>query len=393
MTKRRKVITYSRVFFGVLFIAVLILLTPWLLYQKATIYGISNAFIKLEKLPPPFYSPTKFKFEKVENTHFDYKKAWKPFHFFDYKVDFPVRHPLYLVVPILNWQYKGSTKWGLGYKLVNSNREEIAAVNFSRPKALALKFKKNKIFQLPIFKSAIMARGEEKLWIDLFTLNIDQVGILELKDWMKANHKMVENLFILHNRDEFLPANAAKINYWEERQLGIVELQDYEVRIGLVDRYQEEIIYIARNEKIHTIKIKILKGNRSAEIFRRKFLSSLQYFESTPESSSNIYKNYKKLSYERKTDQEGMIYLLSAWTHSFDNKKYLQEMLFYLDRDKSNFVHTLPLYQYAYKLWGNDFKSFTESISNAKKAAGKLNPRQEELSEDIDLKNSTMEEN
>jgi hypothetical protein len=88
---------------------------------------------------------------------------------------------------------------------------------------------------------------------------------------------------------------------------------------------------------------------------RNRYLSSVKYFESNPSASHDIYKWYKMLPYKSKIDQEGMIYLFSAWTHLPDEEGFLKEMIQFLERGKNNMYFLVPLYSYAYRKYGTNF--------------------------------------
>ena len=73
--------------------------------------------------------------------------------------------------------------------------------------------------------------------------------------------------------------------------------------------------------------------------------------------SNDLNSFFKGLGYDRQIDQEGMMYLLSAWTHSPNNKDYIREMIAYLERGERTQRQLESLYAYAYSRYGETFST------------------------------------
>jgi hypothetical protein len=70
-----------------------------------------------------------------------------------------------------------------------------------------------------------------------------------------------------------------------------------------------------------------------------------------------LYKEFKQLNFSRQVDQEGMLYLFSAWTHELNNLELLKEMIFFLERGRNNSKQLRPLYSFAMNHYGKTFTS------------------------------------
>ncbi len=392
MKERLKTTIFLGLIAAILFVSGLLALSvPGHFYQKAITEGVSSPLLSLRKLPRQFYSSSRFEFKKMKEVSFDDQEMWKSFHFSDYEIPFPVHHPLYLTVPIISWENK---KTQLGYKLLNHRKKEVASVRFLGFKKLKFDFKENKIFQLPIFKSGILAKGSQSLWKDLFTMDIERERNISydwksdiLKDWEKTLKIMIKRLFIIHNRVKFFPIATREITYWSDRNLGVVRVEDQESRSGRAKQYYQEVVYLLHKNQVHAIEIRTLNEDQSAEVFRRRFFNGLKYRMSSPDNSIHLYNDYKRLSYRQRLDQEGMVYLFSAWTHSLENRKYLQEMIFFLERGRQNSIHIQPLYGYGYERWGNSFSNQEEILKETEEEKLKRKIA-EEFEKDMSIRRS-----
>jgi hypothetical protein len=68
-----------------------------------------------------------------------------------------------------------------------------------------------------------------------------------------------------------------------------------------------------------------------------------------------LYTEFKQLNFSRQVDQEGMIYLFSAWSQNTESPELLKEMIFYLERGKKFEAQLKVLHEYAYLKYGKTF--------------------------------------
>jgi hypothetical protein len=79
-------------------------------------------------------------------------------------------------------------------------------------------------------------------------------------------------------------------------------------------------------------------------------------FRGGSESLSKIlYLEFKNLEYRDQIDHKGMLYLLSAWTHSMNNKNLIVEMIERLEKGFKNQKQLESLYAYALKRYNSTF--------------------------------------
>ena len=367
--------------FPVFLVFCLILTIPKHFYQLALKEGLQSPFLSLQKLPRPFYSSSLFKLDESSKESGD--SMWKMFHVSNYNVPFPVRHPLYLTIPILEWKNDSTL---LGYKLLSYKGRELASVRFLGVKKLKFDFKNNKVFTLPVFKADIFSKGSQDVWIDLFKMNIErdldtdfQLGEEIFVTSLREVKDMVKKLFIIHNRSKFFPVRMEKIMHWPKRNFGVVLLSSEEG----IQPQSREMIYLLKGNRIHLIELRTLNGNLPAKEFRRRFFTNLEYKKSTSESSIPLYNGFLELDYKRKNDQEGMIHLFSAWGHSLDNRNYLDKIIFTLRRKKGHSLHLQPFYEYMVKRFED--RRFLKYVPFKGISSEKLKRKiAEEIQEDIE---------
>lgn len=340
---------------------ILVITIPHHFYQEAIQNGVVSPFITLRKLPERFYEGSFFSLENIEGYYNEDAGRWKDFHFENYLLPMPVRHPLYLVIPQITDISNGVE---IGYKLIGHSKKEISKFEILKFENFKLDFISNRIFSLPYFQNYIMKKGIDQIWKDIFSLNFLNDPFLKtpplverIKFWEYPFQEMVYRLFILNMRMRVLPLNLEKIEFFQERRLGIIQVKDEEARTDGVTRFKEEIIFLLENDQIHKLKIRSRYEDKGAQAFRKKILESISHKSTDQLSSSAIYNEYLQLSYQQKLDQEGMVYLFSAWTHEKENRNFIREMIRFLERGKQEKEHLDPLYDYAFKKFGSNFST------------------------------------
>ena len=86
----------------------------------------------------------------------------------------------------------------------------------------------------------------------------------------------------------------------------------------------------------------------------------------------SIYGDYRVLTYRDQIGHDGMILLMSAWSHHQDDKKFLKEMIQRLERGEDNQEQLRALYRYALERYKQTFSS-KEKVSASDSVKVKLN--------------------
>jgi hypothetical protein len=97
------------------------------------------------------------------------------------------------------------------------------------------------------------------------------------------------------------------------------------------------------------------KNNEESRKLRSKFLNTITFSPTDTDMSRILYTEFKQLNFSRQVDQEGMLYLFSAWSQDPSNVDILKEMIFYLERGSQYQKHLSTFYKYSYSKYGKTF--------------------------------------
>lgn len=327
-------------------------------YNKAKSSGIQNAWLTLAPTDPSWLSPL---LTQKNSTSMPINRLWHAFHFGNFEIVLPTHHPQYILSA---WPYESTTPM-LGLHMADS----VFNLQFSfRPRAIEFwpmgKYQ-DKIFQLPFFQEFIKNKTPKQIWSDIFSRK------LEIKKPTLSQNlpqifsrlgfdplSMVYDLYILKLRQSFLPSNCQSIAFNQEENFGIIELKKNDQDKNM----RKQIIYFFSNSSVYSIELYSRQFSQLAEETKKIFIQNLKLRPTTVDSTISIYSEYKALSYKQKIDQEGMIYLLAAWSHDMQNKEFLKEMIQYLERGKDNLYFLHPLYEWSIKKYGDSFSKSSDNF-------------------------------
>lgn len=265
---------------------------------------------------------------------------WQNFHMKDVVIPLPVRNPFYHVLPILDGKNKDYNLFGLSF--FGTDKREIAKVFFIQNAQFLNRLNAQELFKLPLVRQELMSYQQEDLWNDVFTKKIGE--------WNIAFDEMVRNLYLLEVRANFLPENFIKFGLMQDSEYALIEVQSQNKDFNC------EYIFTRNKGIIYSMVLYTRKGSPEASKVRHKFLSGLSFRPTSKSLSSIIHKEFMGLPYNLRTDQLGMLYLLSAWSHD-PSLNYVKEMIEFLERGEGNELQLEVLYNYAYDRYKMTFAS------------------------------------
>ncbi len=276
----------------------------------------------------------------------DYAQLWKDFPLRNAKIPLPVRHPLFQTIPMIESTGAKSAPQ-LGIVILSPEDRELSRV-YTLPTNLAQDHSQGQdLFKLPFVRNRILKLPLDKLWKDVFSFQI------EVKS--KSLDEMIYDLYILHMRSKILPKNTLRYGLVKDDK-AIIEIlsKDKDYIVELVMTYDSGSIYsyVLRTEKI----------NDESRKLRSKFLENITFSPVDSAMGKFLYTEFKQLNFARQVDQEGMLYLFSAWSQQIENVEMLREMIFYLERGRNRGLQLRPLYIFAMKHYGKTFT--TKKIFN-----------------------------
>ncbi len=305
------------------------------------------------RLPDPYYKgsvETLGPVVTLTEAH-EEQKLWQRFHFSDYQIPLPLHHPEVNFYPLIE---EGEGRPLIGGRFVDQSQEEVFSFTLMGGSPFTLRADKEKLFSLPSVKQFIFRRPAAQIWGDLFRKNI-QVDTSEMAPWYYFSQggtysldEMCYNLFLLHMRPVlFRQYQLESLKYLEANQVGIVQVYDID------ERFVSEYAFIFVNGIVYKIRMRIKKNNALGKSIRDLFLTYLSFEESSVDSAQKIYAAFRNLPYRTRVEQEGMVYLYAAWTHVTDRVEFLREMIQLLERGPEKLRHLRPLYEFAYKKFGD----------------------------------------
>ncbi|MDD0853099.1 hypothetical protein HBN50_08325 [Halobacteriovorax sp. GB3] len=326
---------------------------PYHFYFTTVNEGLVSEYLTMKgqdklRLKPEdeFLSTEKLVYKENEN-------QWRNFHFGDLNVPFPLSHPMFLLIPHID--FNGAYN-ELGAKYLTRKEKDIANFLILKSEALELSMNRHRIFDLPYFKAMIQKKTQDDIWRDLFTLNVTlpDKGNKSYIEYAKVLYEidyrtLVYNLYILKLRERYFPVNMMKFSLFKKGDIGVVRLESQK------EGRLIELFLIPHKGRIYRMKFEYEQYDVLAETIRARILDGLKYTKSSEDTTNAIYAQYKKLEYRERIDQKGMVYLYAAWSHVPEKREFLKEMIRFLERGQGNQVYLKALYDYAYRLYGTNF--------------------------------------
>jgi hypothetical protein len=298
-----------------------------------------DKYYRLPQFNPIWMRPNPFR--EIPEYKEDYAQLWKEFPLRNIRIPLPVRHPLFLTVPILESEGKNITP-NVGIILSAPSGRELSRVYSLPEKFLEDHSQGQDLFKLPFVRNRILKISPEKIWNDLFTFEIN-VKIKSIDD-------MIYDLYLLHLRSKILPAQTVSYGLMSDRR-ALIELasvnKDYIIELVMTNNSGKLLPFILRTEV----------NNDESRKIRSKFLDSIKFSPVDPAMGKFLYTEFKQLNFARQVDQEGMLYLLSSWSQDFENEEMFKEMIFFLERGIKTQAQLKPLYSFGLKHFGKTFST------------------------------------
>lgn len=332
-----------------LFVLIGVLLVVGLFWAKGLPYRKYSAWVngqgqdhlfQISNFKPFYLVPTGI--NEVTSYKEDYTQLWREFPIRNSVMPLPTRHPLFSTIPIVDVVGKNMAPH-MGMSILSSQGRELSRIYTLPTQLFPDHTLGQELFRLPYVKNRILKQNLDDVWKDIFSYRV------EPKE--KSLDEMIYDLYIIHIRSRFLPKEAIRYGLIKEGKQALIELasqnKDYTVEMVLTLSGGTIYSYVLKTEKINADSTKL----------RSKFLSTVTFSPIDTSMGKILYTEFKQLNFARQVDQEGMIYLFSAWTQDPDNVDLLKEMIFYLERGQNNQGQLKNLYQYAFQRYGKTFSN------------------------------------
>ena len=358
---------------------------PYHFYNNAVSTGMKSSLLTISESSAYIRKGSYYSLSKMDGLSGESKKLWEKFHFNNFEIPLPVRHPMIEMIPIIE-RRKNRPILGASFKI--RNKQSIGSFKVMESFKFNRKIKNGKLFELPFFKNYLLLIEDKRLWKDLFTkdIKLPTGSFLEKSYWDSlweiSYQELVYNLYILSLRKDFLPENAREISYFTNKGFGVVELINIDKEdLGLEEIYRKELIYVYDKGFVHKFLVSSRFENIISESIRIKLMNQLTYRPSEESSSIEIYARYKELPYRRRITQEGLTFLFASWSHVTGKKEFIKEMIQFLERGSMGYEVLAPLYNYSYRVFGTNYSIIRNNLKENAAEQLKRKIREEEEAE------------
>lgn len=311
---------------------------PSALYTKWTKGEGWNRYYEISNFRPLLLKPVPL--DSIPEYKEEYPELWKDFPLRSTMLPLPVRHPFFTTIPILDFDKKAKSLH-LGMSFAGPGGRENSRI-YALPTGVQKDYTTGlDLFKLPYVKNRIVSHSAEDLWKDIFNRAIDPES--------KPLDDMIYDLYLLYIRSMLLPKETIRYGLISGTSKAIMELESKD------KDYIMELVMIQDRGSIYSHVLRTEKNSEESRKLRSKFLTSISYSPTDTAMSRILYTEFKQLNFTRQVDQEGMLYLFSAWSQDTSNVDLLKEMIFYLERGSKYHKHLSTFYKYAYVKYGKTF--------------------------------------
>lgn len=278
----------------------------------------------------------------------DYSQLWKQFPLRNLLIPLPVRHPLYKTIPYLE-KIKGNKSPNLGFSIISSAGRELIHL-YSIPSYFLSDYSSGQeFFKLPFIRNRILKMTPNDVWKETFS------RVIKIES--KTLDEMILDLYVLHLRSKLIPSRAKSYSILKNG-IAIIELESNDKDFSV------ELISELQSGKVSGYLIKTEINNEDSLNLRSKFLNSIVINPEDQGIIDFLYKEFKQLNFARQIDQEGMLYLFTAWSQNTSNTELFREMIYYLEKGGQSKLQLRPLYKYALDNFGKTFSTKSDFNKN-----------------------------
>lgn len=341
--------------------ALYIIAYPYYTYNKIVNSNYKMSWFYLNKYSPDYISPSRPKemsYQKIKNP-----ETWQKFHFGDLLIPLPnpSKSPFYTIIPNLTYDKKNKlTQFSLAISSISGNEyTRIYSLPYGPfPDYLT----DQKLFDLPVVRSAVTKNKSDQIWEDVFTKSISK--------WDIPLEEMAYNLYLLNFRSRFIGPKVKSFYLVKDSLKVIMEVETED------KDFKTEIVFEKRGGRLFSYMIQSRITDKGADRIRDHIIQNTEYLESTPTLTDIIYSEFKNLDYIKQTGPTGMLYLISAWSHNKSRVEVFERAILHLERGAlsqwqknknsskpepnfkaPNILQLKPLYMFYYNRYGKFYSN------------------------------------
>lgn len=263
------------------------------------------------------------------------ENLWKQFHFSNVLLPLPYNNPFYSTLPIMNYSKK-TERTQLGVKIITPKGKGLLDIYFLPMSNFIRRLYNQKIFELPIVEKILLQKSSDRLWKDIFTLDISKLPLdMSFED-------MAYHLYILYLRTKVFPEQMKSFSYLDSRKAGIINLENKD------KNFSNQILIFRRGAQLFPFLLRTSNIELDSDRIRSLIKLKMSFRESTPSLVDIIYTEFRSLSFQDQSGVNGVNYLFSAWTHDISRRELIDEAVLRLEKGRFNAPLLKILYRYMY---------------------------------------------
>ncbi len=328
----------------------LILNYPHQIYQEFVSGGVTRSYLKVKSVKK---QKLKLKYEdsfwnELNESH----SLWISSHYLNFNIVLPYQHPLLRFRPIPVYDDKRTipmfsftdTKNTNLFVFRPSGRRKI---NFSTPS--------DDLFSLKSVENYILSKSKRVILKDVFKRDLGHQSP-SFENLVKEFNplELAYNVYVYKLREQILDFDFKKLYFLNPTTL-MAQIDSSE------DDYDRFMLLTFYKGFYYKNVIKLYKNDKMA-------LSILNFFSKNfyinpsrgVETSREVYSKFSILPFKQRLTTQGISLIYSAWTHEMDNQKFIQELIYFLERGEVEKISLLDVYSYARNRWGSNFSTIKE---------------------------------
>ncbi len=339
-----------------LFDTYLVMRYPYTLYQEFLDGSIKKSFLKIPNVQKKFlqldYQDPFWKGISESET------LWTDSHFLNFSITLPRNHPLIRFRPIPRYIDKRTIA---SFSFTDTKNTNLMIFNPMNRVKLRLNVPSDELFSIPMIENYIYDKNRGQILRDLFLKDLS-VDIESMSSPMNilSSFKKVSPLELAYNIYIY-KLRTSVLNY-DYEELYLFNPSSLLLKVSSDNKnYNDYIILSYHKGYIYSNKISLFRNDNLSNSIISHFSKKFHIKPSRgTETARKVYSKFSILPFKKRLTTQGVALVYSSWTHEQNNPRYLQELIYFLERGDAQKISLLDVYTYTRNRWGSNFSTIKE---------------------------------